>query len=118
MVANSDIEKWDVTRLAGELGAEIYGVNLAQVGEKEIAEVKRLLNEHMVIFFPGQNLSTDEHLAFGERFGVLEGHPNLTNANVNPKLFELIASKGGISDEWHTDLTCQKEPALMSILKM
>ena len=63
MIANSDIEKWDVTRLAGELGAEIRGVNLAQAGEKGITEVERLLNEHMAIFLPGQNLSADEHLA-------------------------------------------------------
>lgn len=69
MIANLAIEKWDVTRLAGELGAEIRGVNLAQAGEQAITEVKRLLNEHMVIFFPGQNLSTDAHVAFGEHFG-------------------------------------------------
>lgn len=118
MIENLAIEKWDITRLAGELGAEIRGINLAQAGALEITEIRRLLNQHMVIFFPGQNLSVDEHVAFGEHFGILAGHPNLTNAAVNPKLFDLVASKGGISDEWHTDLTCQQEPALMSILKM
>lgn len=110
--------EWQVRRLAGELGAEVRGVNLAQAGEAEISEVKRLMNEHMVLFFPDQNLTVDEHVAFGEHFGILEGHPNLSNATVHPKLFELVASKGGIADEWHTDLTFQKEPALMSVLKM
>ncbi len=118
MNPNSAIEGWQITRLAGSLGAEVQGVSLAQAGEREISEIKRLLNEHMVLFFPSQNLTVDEHVAFGEHFGALEGHPNLTNATAHPKLFELAASTGGIADEWHTDLTCQKEPALMSILKM
>jgi taurine dioxygenase len=118
MKPNSSIEEWQLTRLAGSLGAEVHGVSLAQAGVREISEIKRLLNEHMVLFFPGQHLTVNEHVAFGEHFGVLEGHPNLTNATVHPKLFELAASTGGIADEWHTDLTCQKEPALLSILKM
>ena len=49
----------------------------------------------------------------------MEGHPHINNPNVkHPKIFELAASTGGIADEWHTDLTFQKRPALMSILKM
>ncbi|MEH6558115.1 MAG: TauD/TfdA family dioxygenase [Oceanicoccus sp.] len=109
---------WEVTRLAGALGAEVRGINLAQATDTDIAEVKRLLNQHMVLFFPEQFLSVDEHVAFGAHFGPLEGHPNLTNADSHPKLFELRASQGGVADEWHTDITFQEQPALMSILKM
>ena len=114
----SGIEQLDVKRLAGALGAEVRGLSLTQVGEPEVAEIRRLMNEHMVLFFPDQHLSVDEHVAYGEHFGELEGHPNLDIPTVHPKLFELTASQGGIADEWHTDLTCQQEPALMSILKM
>lgn len=111
--------QWDVRRLAGALGAEVRGVALADVSEDDIAEIKRLMNEHMALFFPDQNLSVDEHVAFGRHFGRLEGHPNLDNpVTKHPELFELMASQGGIADEWHTDLTFQEEPALMSILNM
>ena len=112
--------QWQVQRLAGALGAEVHGVKLAQADEGDLAEIKRLLNEHMVLFFPDQRMSEDEHIAFGRYFGPLEGHPNLDDAAPveHPELFHLAASQGGIADEWHTDLTCQREPALMSILNM
>ena len=112
--------QWHVRRLAGALGAEVRGVKLAQADNGDIAEIRRLLNEHMVLFFPEQHMSADEHVAFGRPFGPLEGHPNLTEQNAveHPELFELVASNGGIADEWHTDLTFLKQPSLMSILNM
>ena len=111
-------QDWDVTRLAGALGAEVHGADLANVDEVAVMAIKRLLNEHMVLFFPDQALTPDQHIEFGRHFGPLDGHPNLTNRNVRPELFELAASTGGIADEWHTDLTFLPEPALMSILRM
>ena len=57
--------QWQVQRLAGALGAEVHGVKLAQADEGDLAEIKRLLNEHMVLFFPDQRMSEDEHIAFG-----------------------------------------------------
>ena len=120
MTAELAGNQWDVRRLAGALGAEVRGIKLAQADAGDIAEVKRLLNEHMVLFFPGQNMSMDEHVALGRPFGPLEGHPNLKDKNSvrHPEVFELVASQGGIADEWHTDITFQAEPALMSILNM
>jgi taurine dioxygenase len=73
----------------------------------------------MVLFFPRQNISQEEHVEFGAKFGELEGHPNLKNKTVtHPKIFELAASTGGIADEWHTDITYQDSPAIMSVLHM
>ncbi|MBT4486467.1 MAG: taurine dioxygenase [Rhodospirillaceae bacterium] len=107
-------------RLAGALGAEVSGIKLASADEGDIAEIKRLLNEHMVLFFPDQNMNQDDHVALGKPFGPLEGHPNLPDKNIvqHPEIFELVASQGGIADEWHTDLTFLAQPAKMSILNM
>ena len=119
MAAELSVNQWDVQRLAGALGAEVHGVDLRNPNDMDIAAIKRLLNEHMVLFFPGQALAVDEHVAFGRHFGRLEGHPNLKNPYTeHPELFELAASAGGIADEWHTDLTFLPEPSLMSILHM
>jgi taurine dioxygenase len=110
----------EVSRLSAALGAEITNVDLAKVTEAEVEEIRTLLNEHKVIFFPGQKISMDEHVDFGSKFGELEGHPNLkkNNSQSHPKVFELVASEGGIADEWHTDITFQDQPALMSVLHM
>ena len=110
----------EVSRLSAALGAEITSVDLAKVSDAEVDEIKSLLTEHKVIFFPGQKISVDEHVDFGSKFGELEGHPNLkkNNSASHPKVFELVASEGGIADEWHTDITFQESPALMSILHM
>ena len=111
---------WNITRLSAALGAEIQGVTLAGAGPDDIATIKALLEEHMVLFFPGQHLDPADHVAFGRNFGVLEGHPNLTDRNAveHPEIFRLAASTGGIADEWHTDLTFLPSPSLMSILNM
>ena len=113
------IADWEVSRLASALGAEVRGVDLGRAEGDQIDAIRELLLEHLVLFFPDQHLSVDDHVAFGRHFGVLEGHPNLANPFTDhPELFELAASQGGVADEWHTDITFQDEPALMSVLQM
>ena len=64
-------------------------------------------------------MGPEEHISFGRHFGHLEGHPNLANeSNLPAEIFELRATSGGVADEWHTDLTFQERPALLSILHM
>ena len=113
------MQDWQIERLAPALGAEVRGVNLASAGEAEVDRIRKLLNEHMVLFFPAQQISVEEHVELGRRFGELEGHPNLKNPfTQHPEMFELAATRGGVADEWHTDITFRDQPALMSILHM
>ena len=112
-------EQWQVKKLAGALGAEITGPNISNASTADIEAIKLLLLEHKVIFLPGQAPEVADHIAFGRHFGPLEGHPNLDmKSELPPEIFELKATNGGVADEWHTDLTCQESPALMSILHM
>ena len=112
-------EKFEVTRLAASLGAEVHGISLGDVGPAEAEAVRELLHEHLVLLFPDQHLSVEEHVAFGRHFGELEGHPNLQNPFLDhEEIFELAASKGGIADEWHSDITFRDEPSVLSILHM
>ena len=55
--------------MAGALGAEVRGIKLASADEGDRAEIKRLLVKHMVLFFPEQYMTQDEHVAFGKPFG-------------------------------------------------
>ena len=123
-MANDPTGELSVTRLSAALGAEVRGISLADADDAMAEQLGDLLLEHMVLFFPGQHLAVDQHVALGRLMaeplgGTLEAHPNLKNAFTDhPEIFELAASKGGIADEWHTDLTFEASPSLMSILNM
>jgi taurine dioxygenase len=108
-----------VRRLSTALGAEIHGLDLRRADDAMAEKICELLAEHHVLLFPGQHLDLDAHVALGRFFGPLEQHPHLDNAYLqHPEVFELAASKGGIADEWHTDLTFLEQPSVMSILNM
>lgn len=105
--------------LAAALGAEVTGIRLGDAGPEEVGAIKTLLLQYKVLFFPGQNLSLDQHVALARQFGPLEAHPNLKNPNLDhPEIFELAATAGGVADEWHTDLTFLPSPSVMSVLNM
>jgi taurine dioxygenase len=114
------VRELQVTPLSGSLGAEVRGVSLATATASDADAIQSLLMDHLVLLFPDQNLTPDEHIAFGRLFGKLESHPNLVSDAERPEFFELRA-KGGvgaIADEWHSDLTCQDQPSVMAILQM
>lgn len=109
----------EIKPVGAALGAEVRGIRLAEVTAVDVERITALLVKHMVLFFPGQNLTQDEHVRFGGHFGPLDGHPNLQNPFTDrAEIFEIAASKGGVADEWHTDLTFQPSPSLMSVLNM
>ena len=109
-----------VTRLSGSLGAEVRGIDLKNAGAADADQIRSLLTEHLVLFFPDQHLEPKDHIRFGELFGELEAHPNLSLDTEHPEFFELRAEggAGAIADEWHSDLTCQDEPSVIAILQM
>jgi taurine dioxygenase len=110
----------DVTRLSGSLGAEVRGLDLRSAGPEQAETILSLLMEHLVLFFPEQALTPDEHIRFGNLFGRLEGHPNLSLDAERPEFFELkaVGGSGAVADEWHSDLTCEAEPSTFAILHM
>lgn len=120
MAAAEYEQNLEVTRVSGSLGAEVRGIELAKATPTDAKSIEALLMEHLVLFFPDQNVSPDEHIAFGKLFGELESHPNLVNESEHPEFFELRAKggAGAIADEWHSDLTCQDQPSVMAILQM
>jgi taurine dioxygenase len=119
MASTSTSTDLDLRRLSGSLGAEVRGIDLRDATPDLAAVVHQFLVEHMVLFFPEQHLSADEHLAFGRLFGPLEAHPNLDLERERPEFFELRAvdGTGGVADEWHSDLTCAENPSKFSILQ-
>ena len=63
--------------MAGALGAEVDGVHLGELGDGALDEVRAAFIEHQVLFFRDQEITRDQHKAFGRRFGTLQIHPFL-----------------------------------------
>lgn len=111
----------DIRPIAGALGAEIDGVDLAQpLGDDTVAGIRRALLDHLVIFFPDQSLTPAQLVAFGKRFGDLEGHEFVEGMADHPEVLELIkeADEGGFNfgGDWHTDVTFRERPSMGTIL--
>ena len=112
---------FDLNRVAGALGAEISGIDLARsLDDAVIAEIRQGLLDHQVIFFRDQHLTPEQHLAFGRRFGDLNIHDFVAGMPDRPEILEVRKEEhetgGNFGGAWHSDVTYLEEPALGSIL--
>jgi taurine dioxygenase len=120
--AASPVPGFHVERLAGALGAEVRGIDLARPLD---AATRQALHEawmeHQVLFFREQAISVDEHKAFARNFGELHVHPVLQQMadQGHPEIvvLESDASRPIVADRWHSDVTFEKCPPLGSILR-
>jgi len=113
-------EVLDVRPLTLRIGAEIHGVDLtAPLGNRVVSELHDALAEHQVIFFRDQHLDHDSHKAFGRVFGELAIHSGVSGLADHPEIVAIHAdanSKNVAGENWHSDLTCNAEPPMGSIL--
>ena len=109
-----------VTPYAGALGAVIAGVDLSrEQDEAVIAEIRRALVEHQVIFFREQDFTPEQHLAFARRFGTLNQHDQVKGMEDYPDIIEVRqepTDTRNFGGAWHGDVTYLPEPPLGSIL--
>ncbi len=88
---NSRIE---VRPIAGALGAEVHGVDVAaDLDEGTIGEIRQALLDHCVIFFRDQKLDAERHKAFARRFGPIFIHPNFNGTGPTPRSSRSGASR-------------------------
>ena len=111
----------EVKKLTPYIGAEIAGVDLSRpLGNRQFQEVHDALMENLVVFFRDQRLSHEEHKAFGRQFGELALHPSSTHSpEGHPEILTIHAdesSKHVAGEEWHSDVSCDVEPPMGSIL--
>src|ERR1700692_1896446 len=111
----------EVKKLTPHIGAEIGGVDLSRpLGNQQFQEVHDALMENLVVFFRDQKLTHDQHKAFGHRFGALAIHPASPSSPAgHPEILTIHAdanSKHVAGEEWHSDVSCDPEPPLGSIL--
>jgi taurine dioxygenase len=109
-----------IDKLTPIIGAEITGVDLSQpLSNRTQDEIHRALAENSVIFFRGQHITPQQHLAFGRLFGELHIHPAAPHEDGEPALMKIHADKDSPranGEGWHSDVSCDTEPPMGSIL--
>jgi taurine dioxygenase len=110
-----------VRRVGVNLGAEISRVDLRYpLTDAQFTAIEEALVENELIIFHDQEITSEQLMAFGRRFGELTVHPFAPNEGKNAP--ELIKFRNDEStppfgtDVWHSDETFRVEPPMATIL--
>jgi taurine dioxygenase len=112
-------QKLQVRRL-GALGAEISGFGrLDQLDDADLAGLRSVWLEHLVLFFRDANLGPAQFLGFAGRLGTPTEYPFLKSLDGFPFITAVIkrahetVNFGGI---WHSDTSYLPEPPMATLL--
>lgn len=109
----------DVRPVSGALGAEVHGVDLADLDEGTFAALQRAFHDHAVLFFRDQKLTPAAQVAFARRFGQPDVHPIVNGTEELPELVRVWKPSGQSASfgvGWHTDNSFFERPSLGSVL--
>lgn len=116
---------FEVKPLSGTVGAVLEGIDISEnLAPEIVAEIRRALLDHLVIFFRDQQLSDTQLMAFGRYFGELYLHPNLAKKGPNPEVIHVVKEPDAtrvVGAEWHTDtghVDCPPMGAILHALEL
>jgi taurine dioxygenase len=119
-------ERFQVKPLAPSIGAEIVGIDLSQpMSDALFAKVLDTWHRNLVILFRDQQLSEDDQVRFGARFGppAVSHTKRFTTANPAVMLISNIRENGQLIGalpdgemHFHSDQCHQERPAMASML--
>ena len=112
----------EIRRLSGPLGAEVWGLDLAQALDAgALAEVRAALGAHKVLAFRDQDLTPAQQIALTERLGGALRLPFIEPLPEHPEIIAVlkeaeerdVATFGGT---WHSDFTFLLAPPSYTLL--
>ena len=110
----------EVHRIAGALGAEISGVDLARdLDDATVAEIRRVWLDNCVVFFRNQDLPPARFLALAQRFGEPIEYPFLKGLDGFPEIItvaKLEHEKINFGGVWHSDTSYLDIPPMATML--
>lgn len=114
-----------ITPLCDALGAEITGIDVADLSDAALGDIRQAFLDHHVIVFRDQKLTPEQHVSFSRRLGPLEIHISKKYLLENtPEILVLSNRKENgeyigvenAGDYWHSDLSYMDKPSLGSLL--
>ena len=109
----------EIRRIAGALGAEIHGVDLASLSEEDMRAIRKAWLEHLVVFFHDQPLPPAAYMAFARRVGTPVEYPFVKGIPGFPEIIEvkkLEHERVNFGGVWHSDTAYLERPPMASML--
>ena len=111
---------FEVRPIAGALGAELHGVDLAQdLADDVIGEIRQAWLDHLVVFFRDQRITPAQQLAFARRIGEPIAYPQLNGLADYPMITPVVkleTERNNFGGVWHSDTTYLQVPPMASML--
>jgi taurine dioxygenase len=110
----------EVRQIAGALGAELHGVDLAQeLADDVIGEIRQAWLDNLVVFFRDQKITPAQQLAFARCIGEPMAYPQLNGLPDYPMITPVVKLEGernNFGGVWHSDTTYLQVPPMASML--
>lgn len=117
----TNVSPVSVKRLGRNLAAEIQDIDLSRpLDDATVTAVNHALLENEVLIFRNQDITADDLMAFGRKFGTLSVHPFSPTMADNPELIILDNHRDNpprLTDIFHSDETFRETPPLGTILR-
>lgn len=119
-----------VLKLEAALGADVTGVDLKNLADEQVEQIKQALSEHLVLRFRNTAVNDQEFTEFASRFGKIEPPPSYLRSravyipeaplvSVISNIIEDDGPKGEGGDgelQWHTDMAFTECPTAFTML--
>lgn len=103
----------------GAVGAEIHDVDLNDLSDATLAELRAAYAQYSVLFFRNQQLTPEAHIELAQHWGEININRFFTPVENYPQIAEVRKEpdqKFNIGGGWHTDHSYDQIPALGSLL--
>ena len=103
----------------GAIGAEIHDVDLNDLSEATLVELRIAYAQYGVLFFRDQQLTPEAHIELAQHWGKININRFFTPVENYPQIAEVRKEpdqKYNVSGGWHTDHSYDQIPALGSLL--
>lgn len=105
-----------------QIGAEITNFQISDtMDQSQFGLIHEALMTHQVLFFRDQEMTLDQQKDFARQFGELHIHPGIPGPEGHPEIIAIHTDETSTriaGEDWHSDVTCDDEPPMGSILHL
>ena len=108
-----------IVKTSDAVGARVEDVDVKSLTDDQFAEIKSAFLANGALFFPGQKLAPEDHIAFAQRWGGIDYNRFFKRREGYPEIAEVLKEPDqqlNIGGGWHTDHSYDEVPAMGSIL--